>query len=395
MLKHNRSDDEKFEIIVFGNLPGFVSFEEILNEQSATDVATFECVDIPSEGNTAFLFFTSGSSGQPKVFQYSYKLLKRDVHWLPEEELHERIGIWCTEPAWTVVVICALGAIMNRSTYVIHKYINAANMCRVVQKYKINWMMLGSEHVNMISRLSHPEDFDFSEINFIRYCGSYIRPEIEKNLHAIFPRTWLSQSYGLTEVGVVTYAMRDHKCPSCGIPAENTEVKLINSKDETIMSPNQSGELCARTPGLSIVYHKNTAASERTLDSEGWYRTGDLAYYNEDGEFFFVDRMKEMIRYLVADIPAGVVEDCILKHPGVLEVAVVAKLHDEDIEHPMAFIVKKPHVRVTEEEIESWVEKHLPDRMRLRGGVKFLEDMPYNNSGKIAKGILRHWCNAE
>ncbi|XP_015112459.1 4-coumarate--CoA ligase-like 3 [Diachasma alloeum] len=395
MMKYSNVDNKKFEVIVFENLPGFTFFKDILDEQSAVEVDSFECVDIPSEEDTAFLLFTSGSSGNPKVFRYPYKLLKRDVHWLPREELYERVGIWCTEPVWVVVIISALGAIINRSTYVIHKYANAADFCRVVEKYKINWMMLGTEHVNMISRLSNTAEFDFSEVTFIRYCGSYIRPEVERNLHTIFPRTWLSQSYGLTEIGVVTYAMSDHKCPSCGIPAENTEIKLINSKDEIVMCPNQSGELCARTPCLSIAYHKKATASERTLDSEGWYRTGDLAYYNEDGEFFFVDRIKEMIRYIVADIPAGVVEDCILKHPSVLEVAVVAKLHEEDIEHPMAFIVKKPYIQVTEEEIEGWVEKHLPDRMRLRAGVKFLEDMPYNNAGKIAKGVLRRWCNAE
>ncbi|XP_015112375.1 4-coumarate--CoA ligase 1-like [Diachasma alloeum] len=393
MHEHNDISNEKVEIIVFGSLPGLASFEEILLEQKPSEVENFEWINIRFPAETAMLMFTSGTTGYPKVFQYSYRHLERDLNWLPREELHGKVGTWCIETAWTVIIITVLSSIINRSTYVIHKFTDIPELCRVIEKYKIDWSMLRVEHINILSRLPNPEDFDLSSLKFIRYCGSYIRPEIEKNLHAIFPRTWLSQSYGLTEVGAVTYTMRDHKCPACGIPAENTEIKLINSKNEIIMCPNQSGELCVRTPCLSIVYYKNKTASEITLDSDSWHHTGDLVYYNEDGEFFIVDRIKEIIRFRFSDVPAGVVENCILKHPGVLEVAVVSKLHDEDVEQPMAFIVKKPHVQVTEKEIEGWVEQQLPDHMRLRGGVKFIDTMVYNNSGKIRKGLLRHLAN--
>ncbi|XP_063984459.1 uncharacterized protein LOC135166275 [Diachasmimorpha longicaudata] len=393
MHQHEDIINKKVEVIVFGALPELASFEEILPEQTPPEVENFEAVDIRIPEETAMLMFTSGTTGYPKVFRYSYRHLERDLNWLPRDELHGRVGTWCIESAWTVIIITVLSSIINRSTYVIHRFTDIPDFCRVIEKYKIDWAMLGVEHINILSRLPNPEDFDLSSLKFIRYCGSYIRPEIEKNLHAIFPRAWLSQSYGLTEFGAVTYALRDHKCPSCGIPVENIEIKLVNSKNETVMCPNQSGELCARTPRLSIVYHKNPTASEITLDADGWHHTGDLAFYDENGEFFIVDRIKEIIRFRVGDVPAGVVENCILKHPAVLEVAVVSKLHDEDVEQPMAFVVKKPRVQITEKEIEDWVEQHLPDHMRLRGGVKFIDTMAYNNSGKIRKGVLRRLAN--
>ncbi|XP_028026049.1 luciferin 4-monooxygenase-like [Bombyx mandarina] len=125
------------------------------------------------------------------------------------------------------------------------------------------------------------------------------------------------------------------------------------------------------------------------LDEEGFFKTGDLGYYDEDKYFYIVDRLKEIISYKGDQVPPTELETVLLLHPAVKEVGVVGKPHPEDYELPTAFIVKRPGFNVTEQELIDFVVAEVPPYMELKGGIRFINELPRNPRGKILRRTLR------
>ncbi|XP_046412712.1 luciferin 4-monooxygenase-like [Neodiprion fabricii] len=140
-------------------------------------------------------------------------------------------------------------------------------------------------------------------------------------------------------------------------------------------------------------YYNDPDATAATIDKEGWMQSGDLGYYDEDGEIFVVDRLKELIKYRGYHIYPVEVESVLLSHPGVKEVAVVGLPHPVDDEHPIAFVVRTESSLtgegVTEQELIDLVVTEMADSKRLRGGVKFLDNLPKTPSNNIRRGYVR------
>ncbi|XP_023245041.1 4-coumarate--CoA ligase-like 1 [Copidosoma floridanum] len=119
-----------------------------------------------------------------------------------------------------------------------------------------------------------------------------------------------------------------------------------------------------------------------------WYHTGDIGYYMDNGEIVIVDRLKEVMKYRGHQIAPSEIEEYLMSHNAVLEAAVVPIPHDFDIEIPMAFVQRVPGFKVSEEELVDF-SAQLDDKKKLRGGVKFLNELPHTASGKINRKLLR------
>lgn len=125
-------------------------------------------------------------------------------------------------------------------------------------------------------------------------------------------------------------------------------------------------------------------------DSEGFYKTGDIAYYDENYRFFIVDRIKELLKYQNWQIVPSKLESILLTHPAVESAVVVGLPSAADGDHPMAVIVLKKTIKaVLSQEIEKYVEEKVDDRQRLRGGVKIIESIPITPSGKFKRKYLK------
>ncbi|XP_074109066.1 luciferin 4-monooxygenase-like [Cotesia typhae] len=193
-----------------------------------------------------------------------------------------------------------------------------------------------------------------------------------------------------TESLIVTIGKVDSsKLNSCGKICPNAQLKVVDPESKATLGFNQTGELYCRSKSLMTGYWNNSAATEEVIDSEGWYHCGDLVYYDEDGNFFIVERIKELIKYKLRHVSPAVIENVILDLPRVAEVAMIAKPDDIDVELPMAFVKKKSMSKVTEDDIHRIVNNNLHDMMKLRGGVYFLKEMPHTVTGKISRTELR------
>ena len=197
------------------------------------------------------------------------------------------------------------------------------------------------------------------------------------------------QGYGLTETSPVTHATRldaePVKTAGIGPPVPNTEAKVVDVMTRAELGPRQEGEICVRGPQVMKGYLNRPDATAAMLDQDGWLHTGDVGYADEDGCFFIVDRLKELIKYKGMQIAPAELEAVLLSHPAVADAAVIPVANEECGEVPKAFVVLKGDA--TPDEIMSYVAEQVAPYKRLRD-LEVIDQIPKSLSGKILRRVL-------
>jgi len=202
------------------------------------------------------------------------------------------------------------------------------------------------------------------------------------------------EGYGLSETspGCLISPKNNVKLGSCGPPISRTLAKVIDpeSNDGKALGAYQHGEVLVAGPQIMKGYWNNPKATTDMIDPEGWLRTGDVGYYDDDGHFFIVDRIKELIKVKGYQVAPAELEEIISTHPAVADVAVIGIPDDQAGELPRAYIVKKPGKEsVSDDEIAKFVENQVAPHKRVKGGVEFVAAIPKNNMGKILRREIR------
>ncbi|XP_049857632.1 uncharacterized protein LOC126339944 isoform X2 [Schistocerca gregaria] len=146
-------------------------------------------------------------------------------------------------------------------------------------------------------------------------------------------------------------------------------------------------------PGIDgELFFKGWAIMEEFVDKEGWIHTGDVGHYDADGNFYVVDRVKELVKYRGVHVSPSELEAWLLGHPQVSEAVVVGLPHDEDQEHPAAFVVLAQGATVTTDELRQLVKEKArgSEEKLLHGGVFVVDSIPRMATGKVSRGQLRH-----
>lgn len=160
------------------------------------------------------------------------------------------------------------------------------------------------------------------------------------------------------------------------------------------------GEICVRGPTVTQGYHKNPEANAESFDSEGWFKTGDIAYCDEaTKKWYIVDRRKELIKVRGFQVAPPELEAVLLSHPHIVDAAVIGiTIPGADTEFPRAYVVRRPGeggAKLTEAEVQKFVLERLAKYKALTGGVKFVDSVGRNASGKILKKFLREEAKKE
>lgn len=208
------------------------------------------------------------------------------------------------------------------------------------------------------------------------------------------PNVKFVQGYGTTESSplAILGVRGGKKYEACGFPSAITQAKICAIGDEKYvgLGPNQRGELLIRGPQIMKGYLNNQEATDETIIADGWMRTGDIAFYDDDdGQIQITDRLKELIKVKGFQVPPAELETILRTHPQILDAGVVGVQHPTSGEVPRAFVVVKPGSNVTEKEIQDFVSKQVASYKRLTGGVKFLDTIPKNATGKIMRRQLK------
>jgi len=142
---------------------------------------------------------------------------------------------------------------------------------------------------------------------------------------------------------------------SCGYVAPNVEIKIVDLAKGKSLNKNQTGEIHVRGPSMFLGYLNNEEATNQAIDTKGWFHTGDVGHFDDNGRLFITDRIKELIKFRIWSVSPAEIEESLVRHEAILEAAVVGKPDKVDSQLPMAFIKLKPGSKISKEEIQKFV----------------------------------------
>lgn len=221
-----------------------------------------------------------------------------------------------------------------------------------------------------------------------------MKQDVQKDLYQfLHPECRVSQCWGTTETGWVTLTP-GHELDNSGSVGQltmNAELKLVDGEDNVIHEEGKQGEALIRTTSLFLGYLHNPVANESAFDQEGFYRTGDRAYY-KDQKVFIEGRIKDILKVKAFQVSPEELEEKIQSHPNVIDCAVVGyNITDAaglELTHPRAYVVVSKYSGTTAQNIYDWVASQTAHYKHLTGGVVFIDSIPRNASGKILRRSL-------
>ena len=243
-----------------------------------------------------------------------------------------------------------------------------------------------------ISLLRHP-DFasrDLSSLEKIYYGASIMPVPVLNELRQRLPRARPYNCYGQTEIAPLATVLRpeehDARPASCGRPCLNVETRVVDP-DMNDVPPGTHGEIVHRSPHLLIGYWDKPAETAEAF-AGGWFHSGDVGYFDDDGYLYIVDRIRDVINTGGVLVASREVEEVLFTHPAVSEVAVVGLPDDKWIEAVTAFVVLRPGHAVDEATLVALARDHLAP-YKLPKKVVFVDHLPRNTAGKLLKRELR------
>jgi acyl-CoA synthetase (AMP-forming)/AMP-acid ligase II len=288
------------------------------------------------------------------------------------------------------VVLFHLG-LYNGGTVVIQARFDLERFLAAVQDYRVTRTLLVPPIAVALAKQPAVDNYDLSKFTALLVGAA---PLGENVARACSERIGclVQQAYGLSETSPLTHVnpedARQLKLGSVGTCLPNTECKVMNIASGEELGVRQEGELWVRGPQVMKGYLNRPDATAATINQDGWLRTGDIGYADEDGHFYIVDRLKEMIKYKAMQVAPAELEAMLLSHPAVADAAVIPSPDEEAGEVPKAFVVRKADATdVTPEELMAYVAVRVAPHKKIRR-LEFIEAVPKTASGKILRRVL-------
>ena len=350
----------------------------------------------PTEDDIALQLYTSGTTGMPKGAMLSNRNFFTMANaTAPVWGFHRgmiSIGVsplfHIAGTGWNLMVMAFGG------TVVLHREVDGEAILRDIGRYRVTHAILVPAILQLILARRSEGAADPSSLETVVYGASPISDRVLLELFAAFDCRFM-QGYGLTETSgaVTTLRAEDHDparpelLRSCGHPLAGVELRIVDPESGVDRTNGDAGEVWIRSGQVMSGYWNNPEATAEAIDADGWFRSGDAGFLR-DGRLYLHDRVKDMIVSGAENIYPAEVENAVMSHPGVAEVAVIGVPHDRWGETVKAIVVRAPGSQVTEEEIIAHARTNLA-HYKCPTSVEFVDELPRNATGKILKRDLR------
>jgi long-chain acyl-CoA synthetase len=341
----------------------------------------------------AAISYTGGTTGRPKGVMLSHgNLLANAAHNLiatghrPDDVWLHFCPMFHVAGTANVFACTWVGA-----RQVVLPRFDAAAVLEAIERKRATHAVFVPTMLAML--LDHPRfaDADLSSLRHIQYAASPISPELQRRVLEALPDCDVAQFYGMTEAAptVTHLSPADHRAgerlASMGTPVPGVQVQVRGPLGE-VLPPEEIGELYIRGPNIMLGYWKRPDASADAL-IDGWYRSGDVAYADERGYLYMVDRAKDMIITGGENVYSIEVEAVLTEHPAVREAAVFGVPHERwgEAVHAVAVVEPGATVAALTEHCRTRIAGFkVPRTIELRA-----EPLPRSGAGKVLKSTLR------
>ena len=338
-------------ILVIGGHEKFQDFAAWVDAQEPSDPHT------PSgPQDVAFQLYSSGTTGRPKgvmlanenyftllpVVQEMWEFGPDTVNLVAMPLFHIGGGGW------------AVAGMFQGGTSVIMRDLDPAGLIRLIPEHGITHAFLVPAVLQFMLIVPGVADADFSSLRIVVYGASPISEDVlARSVDVLGCKFW--QAYGLTETcgAVVNLSPEDHdlsgpnrhRLRSCGVAGPGVELRIVDPETRADVATGDVGEIWVRSGQVMKGYWNLDDATREAIDDEGWFRSGDAGYLDEDGYLYIHDRVKDMIVSGGENVYPAEVENVLMDHPAVADVAVIGVPHDRWGETPKAIVVDRARHR--------------------------------------------------
>ncbi|KAM0806101.1 hypothetical protein BDR22DRAFT_827725 [Usnea florida] len=391
-----------------GELSGFTTLQTLLDIGKSFGANNqIQSFKIP-EGNTngdicAFLSFSSGTTGLPKAVMIAHHNVIAQVlqvQSITPRDLQKVLAVLPVFHITGLVHALHLPISINAEVYMLPAF-TMKGLLDTVVKYQLKELLLVPP---ILIRLVRDPLVDKYDLSCVRRFSTGAAPLSEEILHLLkkkFPQTEFKQAYGMTESCSCITAHPPEKYEykyghTVGTICASTEIRIVDM-DGNELGVNEPGEILSRGPQITMGYLDNPKATAETFDGDGWLHTGDQGIIDDEGMLTITDRIKEMIKVKGIGVAPAELEDLLLGHSKVEDVAVMSVPDDYTGERPKAYVVPKYGIEASQEfgqELIKYV-KERKSRTKWITELEFVGTIPKSASGKILRRVLRDQAKAD
>lgn len=341
------------------------------------------------------IIYSSGTTGVPKGILHDHRMRSLQL-------ARMRKGYGLGENAITLVstplysnttLVSALPTLAYGGTVVLMAKFEPREFLALSERHKVSHAMLVPVQYERILRVADFDSFDLSSYRAKLSTSAPLRGRVIREILDRWPGK-IYEIYGLTEGGVSTIldaAAHPNKLDSVGKPAGGVELRIIDEAGKELPI-GEIGEIVGRAGAMMRGYYKRDAQTKELLwqspEGHWFYRTGDMGRLDEDGFLYVLDRRKDMIISGGFNIYAADLEAVLLKHPDVVDVAVIGVPSEQWGETPLGLVVRRDNGQVSEAELLEWANAQLGKAQRL-STLEFRDELPRSTIGKVLKRELR------
>ena len=375
-----------------GSAPGYRDYREMVAVASDAEPPVIDIVD----DDVFNIIYSSGTTGLPKGIVHTHYIranyclhFATTFRMTPESVvLHAGSlvfnGAFCTLMPWLF-----LGG-----TYVLEKKFSPGDFLAAIEREKVTHMMMVPSQIIAILNDPSFDERDLSSIEMLCTVGAPFHIEHKQILTAKLPNVFY-ELYGLTE-GVITildkYDVAAHM-ESVGGSQPFFEMRIVDENGHDA-APGDVGEIVGRSPLLMPGYYKRPDLTAQAIRN-GWMHTGDMGFLDADGYLHLVDRKKDLIISGGVNVYPRDIEEVVVGHPAVQEVAVFGIPNEKWGEAPLAAVVLKPGSAVDPAELKTWINARVGARFQQVCDVVVKTEFPRNAAGKTLKRVMRdeYWTD--
>lgn len=370
-----------------GDVPkGFRSYEDLVAVVSDQDPPDAAIVD----DDVFNIMYSSGTTGAPKgiVHTHYVRAMYCSLFASAWRMTPESIVLHAGAIVFNGAMVDLMPWMLVGGTYVLHESFDAAAVIRDIRDKQITHIIMVPAQI--IALLNHPT-FDpaaMESLEMMQNIGAPLLLEHKKRLNAVLPGRFY-ELYGLTEGFVTILDKTDslRKEGSVGVPPPFFEMRILDSEGQDCAT-GEVGEICGRGPLMMPGYYKRPDLTASAI-IDGWLHSGDLGYVDEDGFLYLVDRSKDLIISGGVNVYPRDIEEVVILHPQVNEVAVFGVPDERWGETPIAAVVLAENAVADPAAIREWVNQRVDAKFQRLSKVEIMDDFPRNVAGKTLKRELR------